>query len=82
LIESWKSVLGKVRTRHQLGPISVKRSGETAIATCQVRGLHQVEGAPGGPEWEVLGHYVFELSKRAGGVWKLDRVTEWYERTP
>jgi hypothetical protein len=75
LIGGWKSALGKVRTHHQLGPISVKVNGGTATATCQVRGLHQVDAAPGGSEWEVLGHYVFELSKGAGGVWRIHDMT-------
>jgi hypothetical protein len=75
LIEGWKSALAKVRTHHQLGPISVKLTGGAATATCQVRGLHQLEGAPGGSEWEVLGHYVFELSKDSSGVWKIRAMT-------
>lgn len=75
LVEGWKSVLAKVRTHHQLGPVDVKLNEGTAIATCQVRGLHQAEGAPGGTDWEVLGHYVFELSKREGGVWKIHGMT-------
>ena len=75
LIDGWKSALAKVKTHHQLGPISVKLAGDTASASCQVRGLHQVEGAPGGAEWEVLGHYLFELSKGSGGVWTIHEMT-------
>ena len=75
LIAGWKSVLAKVRTHHQLGPIDVQLSDGAATATCQVRALHQTDAAPGGGEWEVLGHYVFELSKREGGVWKIHGMT-------
>jgi hypothetical protein len=75
LIGGWKSALANVRTHHQLGPIAVKLAGGTATATCQVRGLHQADRAPGGAEWEVLGHYVFELAKRGEGVWTIHGMT-------
>lgn len=75
LIEGWKSALAKVKTHHQLGPISVTQSSGAATATCQVRGLHQAVGAPGGAEWEVLGHYVFELSKRTDASWRIHAMT-------
>jgi hypothetical protein len=75
LIQGWKSALAKVHTHHQLGPIVVKLRDGTATATCQVRGLHHADGAPGGTEWEVLGHYVFELSKRADGGWVIHDMT-------
>jgi ketosteroid isomerase-like protein len=75
LIQGWKSALAKVHTHHQLGPVVVKLGDGTATATCQVRGLHHADGAPGGTDWEVLGHYVFELSKRADGGWRIHDMT-------
>jgi hypothetical protein len=75
LIEGWKSALAKVQTHHLLGPVVVKLRDGTATATCQVRGLHHADGAPGGTDWEVLGHYVFELSKRADGSWMIHDMT-------
>jgi hypothetical protein len=71
LIGGWKGALGKVATHHQLGPITVKLVGGRATATCQVRALHRADGAPGGTDWEVLAHYVFELSKSSDGTWKI-----------
>jgi hypothetical protein len=75
LIDGWKVALGKVATHHQLGPIAVKLAGGRATAACQVRALHRADGAPGGTDWEVLGHYVFELSRSADGSWKIHGMT-------
>jgi len=36
--------------------------------------MHYVAKAPGGEHWEVLGHYVFELS-RAGAGWQITKMT-------
>jgi hypothetical protein len=75
LIGSWRAVLAPVTTHHQLGPIIVKLGPSGASAECHVRGLHRAEGAPGGSDWEVLGHYVFELTPAADGVWKIGAMT-------
>jgi hypothetical protein len=75
VINGWKSALGKIQTHHQLGPVTVKLAGSSATATCQVRALHQADGAPGGTQWEVLGHYIFELSQGPDGSWKVQRMT-------
>jgi hypothetical protein len=73
LIPVWQGALGKVATQHLLGPIDVRVSGSTATASCHVRALHQAKGAPGGDEWEVLGHYLFDLTRGAAG-WKIARM--------
>lgn len=65
LIDGWRAVLARVTTQHLLGPITVQLEGDRATARCHVRALHFARGLPGGWEWEVLGHYVFELKRRA-----------------
>ncbi len=72
LIAGWRGALAKVKTQHLLGPIEVSVSGGSAVARCHVRALHQVTGAPSGELWEVLGHYIFELS--SGDGWKITRM--------
>ncbi|HWO14576.1 MAG TPA: nuclear transport factor 2 family protein [Polyangiaceae bacterium] len=75
LIETWRGVLGPLRaTQHLLGPISVLLDGDYARAECHVRGYHYRDGLPGGSEWMVAGHYVFELSVRDAG-WQIDAMT-------
>jgi hypothetical protein len=61
LIDAWKNLLTPVTTQHLLGPIRTEITGATATAACHVRGYHYCEGAPGGREWMVAGHYEFEL---------------------
>ena len=61
LVDGWRSALGRVATQHLLGPIAVHADGSEARAACHVRALHHAPNAPGGPTWEVLGHYLFEL---------------------
>jgi hypothetical protein len=73
LIPVWQGALGKVATQHLLGPIDVRVSGSSATAACHVRALHQAKGAPGGDEWEVAGHYLFELARTASG-WKIAKM--------
>jgi hypothetical protein len=75
LIDGWKAALAKVATHHQLGPITVKLADGRATAGCQVRALHRADGAPGGTDWEVLAHYVFELSRSSDGAWKIHGMT-------
>lgn len=75
LINGWKSALAKIQTHHQLGPVAVRLAGSSATATCQLRALHQADAAPGGTQWEVLGHYVFELSRSSDGSWKIHKMT-------
>jgi hypothetical protein len=50
------------------------RDGGAATVECHVRGYHLLEGAPGGPEWMVAGHWVIGLSQLAGG-WKITGMT-------
>jgi hypothetical protein len=45
-----------------------------AVAECHVRGYHVLEEAPGGREWMVAGHYIFELETQAG-VWHVSKLT-------
>jgi ketosteroid isomerase-like protein len=75
LIDGWRAALANVTTHHQLGPITVKLGPSGATAECHVRALHRAEGAPGGSDWEVLGHYVFQLAPAAGGTWKIGAMT-------
>ena len=75
LVSAWQAVLSPLdATQHQLGPIAVVIDGDSATARCHVRGYHRREGLPGGPEWMVAGHYVFELAREGGG-WKIRKMT-------
>jgi SnoaL-like protein len=74
LIDGWRRALGPVTTHHLLGPIDVQIDGPRAQASCQVRALHHVPGAPSGEHWEVLGHYTFALVQVDGG-WKITKLT-------
>lgn len=74
LVEGWRGMLGKVGTQHLLGPIDVLVTGSAARASCHVRALHHAPDAPGGPTWEVLGHYEFEL-RRAASAWTVTALT-------
>lgn len=65
LMAAWRNLLGSVVTQHFLGPVDVAVSGQTAQADCHVRAYHVKKGAPGGDEWLVAGHYVFELQRSA-----------------
>jgi hypothetical protein len=67
LIAGWRSLLANARTHHLLGPIAVDVDGDRVRARCHVRALHYAAGLPGGSEWEVLGHYVFELARGRDG---------------
>lgn len=69
LIAGWRAVLARVSTQHLLGPIdvSITGGGLSATAECHVRAWHFAEGAPGGAEWVVGGHYVFELARSDAG---------------
>ena len=60
LIALWKGNLGAVITQHLLGPVDIQPHGERIRASCHVRALHYAVAASGN-EWEVLGHYRFEL---------------------
>ncbi|MEJ7758288.1 MAG: nuclear transport factor 2 family protein [Gemmatimonadaceae bacterium] len=73
LIAGWRGALEKVATQHLLGPIEAHIDGSIARARCHVRALHHARGVPGGEQWEVLGHYVFDLSREASG-WKITRM--------
>jgi hypothetical protein len=66
LIAMWRQNLGVVTTQHLLGPIDTRVSGDRATAVCHVRALHYAPKAKSGTEWEVLGHYIFELARAAG----------------
>ena len=66
LIAGWRGALEKVATQHLLGPIEAHIGGSTARARCHVRALHHARGAPGGEQWEVLGHYVRSVSRSVG----------------
>ena len=70
LIAGWRGALQNVATQHLLGPIEVRSTGDAATAHCHVRAMHYAAKAAGGEHWEVLGHYVFDLSLQATG-WKI-----------
>jgi hypothetical protein len=67
LVDMWRQNLGAVTTQHLLGPLDTHVTGDRATSVCHVRALHYAAKAKSGTEWEVLGHYVFELSRVAGG---------------
>jgi hypothetical protein len=73
LIGGWRGALEKVQTHHILGPIAVELDAAGATARCHVRALHRAPGAPSGQDWEVLGHYIFELENGASG-WKISAM--------
>lgn len=70
LIEAWRKLLTPIVTQHLLGPITVEVDAASATARCHVRGYHYVKGTPGGDEWMVAGHYVFQLGKN-GAKWQI-----------
>lgn len=74
LIAGWQTVLAGVQTQHLLGPIVVESSGSVASARCHVRAMHRAAAATSGELWEVLGHYVFELT-RESGTWAITKMT-------
>ena len=74
LIAGWRGVLEKVKTQHVLGPIVVELAGTKATARCHVRAMHVAPGAPGGEQWEVLGHYVFVL-QNGPSSWRITDMT-------
>jgi SnoaL-like domain len=74
LIETWRLLLQKVVTQHVLGPIDVDLEGRIATAHCHVRGYHHRPGTPGGDDWMVAGHYVFQL-ERIPPSWRIRRMT-------
>jgi hypothetical protein len=74
LIAAWRTLLTPVVTQHLLGPISVTIAGAEATAHCHVRGYHHVKGTPGGDEWVVAGHYVFELVRETD-TWRIRSMT-------
>jgi hypothetical protein len=74
LIAGWRTALTPVPvTQHFLGPIDVVIHGDTASAECHVRAHHVRRGLPGGDEWMVAGHYVFELAKDQT-AWKIRKM--------
>ena len=74
LIATWQKVLTpRPATQHLLGPIDVSIRDEVADAECHVRGYHFRKGLPGGDEWMVAGHYVFQLGKERGS-WKIRKM--------
>jgi hypothetical protein len=73
LIEAWRKLLTPIVTQHLLGPITVELNGASATAHCHVRGYHHAGGIPGGEEWMVAGHYVFQLTK-TGPMWTISSM--------
>jgi len=74
LVGGWEKALGRVATQHLLGPIDVRIDGDKATAQCHVRAIHVAEAAPGGAEWEAIGHYVFGLTRQGDG-WRVQAMT-------
>jgi hypothetical protein len=73
LMAAWRNLLGSIVTQHLLGPVEVTVTGDGARAECHVRAYHVRKGAPGGDEWMVAGHYVFEL-ERPSAAWKIRKM--------
>jgi hypothetical protein len=74
VLGGWRTLLTPLdATQHILGPIDVTFDRSVAIAECHVRAYHRSAKAPGGPEWMVAGHYVFQLGDTAGG-WKISKM--------
>lgn len=74
LVAGWRTTLDKVATQHLLGPVEASIAGSNAGASCHVRAFHQRPDAAGGSEWEVLGHYRFELARK-GTEWRITALT-------
>jgi hypothetical protein len=74
LVGGWEKALARVATQHLLGPVVVRIDGDRAEARCHVRAIHFAEGAPGGPSWEAIGHYLFGLV-RQGDAWRIADLT-------
>jgi SnoaL-like protein len=75
LIDGWRQMLSPLdATQHLLGPIIVTGDAARAVADCHVRGYHIWDQAPGGREWMVAGHYVFEL-QMIDGRWRVSTLT-------
>ena len=75
LIEAWRRMLEPLNaTQHLVGPIDVQLQQKHAVAECHVRGYHVLEGAAGGAEWMVAGHWVIGLTE-IGGSWKVTTMT-------
>lgn len=75
LVGTWQRILTPLdATHHQLGPIAVQLDGDRAIGRCHVRAYHVREGLPGGSEWMVAGHYIFDMVN-ADGSWKIRKLT-------
>lgn len=81
LIATWKTVLANVVTQHLLGPIDVELSGDRATASCHVRAMHYAAAAKGGKEWEVLGHYRFQLQRTSAGFRIAGMTLETFHQT-
>lgn len=82
LIETWRGALGSVVTQHLLGPIDVQlTAADRAHAACHVRALHYAEHATSGSEWEVMGHYQFELQQEAGAFVIVSMTLETFHQT-
>ena len=82
LIDTWRGALGAVVTQHLLGPIDVQLSAaDSARASCHVRALHYSPRGLSGCEWEVLGHYLFELRRDAGAFRIVGMTLETFHQT-
>jgi hypothetical protein len=83
LVTRWRGLLpGFDATQHLTGPVLVEQvSGEDGAGQkaglrlrTHVRGYHRIEGAEGGPEWAVHGHYVVPLQETDAG-WRIAGIT-------
>lgn len=71
ILTGWKGILpGFDATWHQLGPLDIEMSGETATVRAYVTATHQIADAEGGALWTVYGNYALTLV-REDGAWKL-----------
>jgi len=74
LIALWRETLSAVTTQHLLGPVALTLTGDRAEASCHVRAMHHAPAARSGSDWEVLGHYHFELA-RSGDTFNITHLT-------
>ncbi|WP_422018751.1 nuclear transport factor 2 family protein [Roseibium sp.] len=70
LIDAWRGIVpGFDVTWHELGPVSVTVSGNTATATAFVDGRHWIDGEL----WRPVGNYYWDL-QRIEGSWLVTRM--------
>ena len=74
MIASWLEIHSTIdATQHLIGAVAIVIETDHATADCHVRAYHRKNGAAGGEEWMVAGHYTYELI-RLEATWKIRKV--------